>query len=208
MDGRREIKMICCWSSMEALRTRCFPMQQPRESYSTASYRRRLTRGGTPRHFESMLSRVAGVSKKAAVRALIHLLDQAREVQLSILERGEPEPKEETLFSRQTFRGALPEISKVRLENTRFAEYPSVRDRIVAFEGEKTNQNLHSLGEIWHLSEEKARDVAESLVEIGFFERRGDKASPVYWVPILYRPALNMVQGSAEPGMPHDPDES
>ena len=41
---------------------------------------------------------------------------------------------------------------------------------------------------------------------IGFFEQRGDKVSPAYWVPFLYQPALELVQGSADPGLA-DPDD-
>jgi hypothetical protein len=35
-------------------------------------------------------------------------------------------------------------------------------------------------------------------VDIGFFELRGTKQEPVYWVPFLYRDALNLVQGEAK----------
>ena len=36
------------------------------------------------------------------------------------------------------------------------------------------------------------------LAEIGFFQKKGPKEDPEYWVPFLYRPALEMVQGAAE----------
>jgi hypothetical protein len=163
--------------------------------------------GRNPKTFEWMSGRVADGIKKAAPRELIHLLEQAREVQLAMLERGDPEPENGILFSRQTFRDALPEVSRVRLEKTLFAEYPGLRENIAALEGEKTNQSLQTLGEIWHMTEDEAREVAEALVEIGFFERRGDNSSPAYWVPFLYRPALNLVQGSAEPGMGDSDDD-
>jgi hypothetical protein len=47
-------------------------------------------------------------------------------------------------------------------------------------------------------SEDKTREVVEELVRVGFFELRGTKAKPVYWVPFLYRDALNLVQGEAK----------
>jgi hypothetical protein len=40
--------------------------------------------------------------------------------------------------------------------------------------------------------------MAHELAEIGFFERRGERDAPEYWVPFLYRDALDMVQGTAE----------
>ncbi|MDP8992466.1 MAG: hypothetical protein M3N31_05340 [Actinomycetota bacterium] len=157
--------------------------------------------GRNPRTFEWMLGRVADGTKQAAPRELIHLLDQTRKVQLAMLERGEPEPDGEILFSRQAFREALPEVSRVRLEKTVYAEYPNLREQLAALQGEKTNQSLRSLATVWALSEEDARLIAEELVEVGFFERRGEKGKPSYWVPFLYRSALDMVQGSAEPDM-------
>jgi hypothetical protein len=45
---------------------------------------------------------------------------------------------------------------------------------------------------------DEARALAEQLVEVGFFERRGTKQDPAYWVPFLYRDALQMVQGEAK----------
>jgi hypothetical protein len=42
-----------------------------------------------------------------------------------------------------------------------------------------------------------ARSVASDLAEVGFFERRGTtREDPNYWVPFLYRDALNMIQGT------------
>jgi hypothetical protein len=157
--------------------------------------------GRNPKTFEWMLGRVADGSKKAAPRELIHLLAQTRDVQLGMLERGETEPAGDMLFSRLAFRDALPEVSRVRLEKTIYAEYANLRQPIAALQREKTNQSLRSLARVWDVHDEQARNIAEQLVEIGFFERRGDKDRPAYWVPFLYRTALEMVQGSAEPGM-------
>jgi hypothetical protein len=39
---------------------------------------------------------------------------------------------------------------------------------------------------------------AQQLIEVGFFEARGSKDKPTFWVPFLYRDALSMSQGSAE----------
>ena len=64
-------------------------------------------------------------------------------------------------------------------------------------DGEKTSQTPKTLSKIWKVSEEEALKIAKQLVEIGFFEPKGSKDAPKYWVPFLYRDALSMVQGTA-----------
>jgi hypothetical protein len=45
---------------------------------------------------------------------------------------------------------------------------------------------------------EEAQELGGKLVDIGFFEKRGSKEEPVFWIPFLYRDALRLVQGAAE----------
>lgn len=150
-----------------------------------------------PSSLDWMLSRVADGSKEYVPRELIHLLSEARRVQLERLEIGHDEPEKEMLFDRGTFREALPEVSRVRLERTIYTEYPETKPWLEALEREKTQQFTDTLATIWGVKEETALERAERLVEVGFFERRGPKRFPSFWVPFLYRPALEMSQGSA-----------
>jgi hypothetical protein len=154
--------------------------------------------GRNPRTFQWLLGRAQDGTKTVAPRELIHLLSQAKAEQLKMLDRGEREPQDKMIFSRQALREALPEVSRVRLEQTIYAEYPEVKEHLEALRREKTNQTLESLSEIWSVSVEEAQTLAAHLVEIGFFEPRGYKGNPSYWVPFLYRPALEMSQGTAE----------
>jgi hypothetical protein len=154
--------------------------------------------GRNPKTFEWILGRVKDGLGVVAPREVIHLLTLARDRQLAALERGEPSPPDNALFSRAAFRDALPEVSRVRLEKTIYAEYPDLKPYISALEGQKTNQSLQTLSELWRLDFDGTRRTAAALVEIGFFESRGSKEDPDYWVPFLYRPALEMVQGTAE----------
>jgi hypothetical protein len=48
------------------------------------------------------------------------------------------------------------------------------------------------------LSVDEAIRRARGLVDIGFFEQRGERNEPVFWVPLLYRDALDLVQGAAD----------
>ncbi|MFD7566252.1 P-loop ATPase, Sll1717 family [Streptomyces tendae] len=148
--------------------------------------------------FDWCLTRTQDGTKRTAPRELIHLLTEARRVQLKRLEVGEPEPDGEHLFDPSALKDALPSVSEVRLDRTLYAEYPDVRHHLELLEAQKTNHSVQSLSSIWQESEERTKQICTRLVEIGFFEKRGEPPSLQYWVPFLYRPALHLVQGSAE----------
>lgn len=145
-----------------------------------------------------MLSRTADGTGQTAPRELIHLLSSARDVQLKRLELGNPEPPNGNLFERTVLKEAMPEVSKVRFEQTLCAEYPQYALLLRRLEHEKTEQTPDTLAKIWSMSREEALAFAEKLVEIGFFEPSGTKEQPSFWIPFLYRDALSMVQGAAE----------
>jgi hypothetical protein len=147
--------------------------------------------------FEWMLSRTADGTKETAPRELIHLLSASRDVQLHTREVGGTEPPEENLFDRSSLKSALPQVSKARLHQTLFAEFPQLRQYLQKLDGEKTQQNPRSLAKIWKINEKEALEIADRLTDVGFFEKRGQKADPSFWVPFLYRDALSMSQGSA-----------
>lgn len=148
--------------------------------------------------FDWMLTRTADGTDKTAPRELIHLLSSARDQQLRQLEMGQPEPAGEALFDRNALKAALPEVSKVRYEQTLCAEHPTLKEMLSMLEGEKTQQTPATLAKIWRVPATEAHSRAEQLAEVGFFQRRGSKEQPVFWVPFLYRDALNLVQGPAE----------
>jgi hypothetical protein len=128
------------------------------------------------------------------------LLTAAKDVQLGKIEVGEKEPADERLFGGGAIKEALGEVSQVRLEQTLYAEYPELREYLEKMQGQKTEQQLETLGMVWGTDEARSRQVADALVEVGFFERRGTREQPAYWVPFLYRDALEMIQGKAEIG--------
>jgi hypothetical protein len=80
------------------------------------------------------------------------------------------------------------------LTQTLYAEHPDLRNAVEKLRGERTLQSVRTLATIWGESSETTDELAYSLVDVGFFESRGDE----YWVPFLYRDARNMVQGTAE----------
>jgi len=114
------------------------------------------------------------------------------------LEIGESEPDGNLLFARPSFKDALPEVSKVRLEQTLYAEYPAQKEWIEKLRGAKTLQTPDTLSVIWGSSPEEAIARASDLAAIGFFDARGTRQEPEYWIPFLYRDALDLVQGAAD----------
>lgn len=145
-----------------------------------------------------ILSRTADASKRTAPRELIHLLNEIRNEQLKLYEIGHSEPAGEQLFDRAAIRAALPAVSKIRYEQTLCAEHPALKLFLDKLDTEKTEQSPTSLSKLRKITSDKAVEIADQLVEAGFFERRGSKDAPTFWVPFLYRDALRMLQGSAD----------
>jgi hypothetical protein len=141
-----------------------------------------------------MMDRTSDGTQKTAPREVIHLLNTLRTRQVERFQLGQPEPVGDLLFEQATFKEALPEVSKVRLTQTLYAEYPALRIALEELRGEKTSQTASTLSGVWKIPLVEAQTRAEELIKIGFFERRG----AAYWVPFLYRDALELIQGSAE----------
>lgn len=147
-----------------------------------------------PETLDWCLSRTKDGTGQNAPRELIHLLSETRNTQLNRFETGQASPEGTAVFDRQAFKEALPAVSDARLRQTLYAEHPTLRPYIEKLEGQKTRQNAVSLAAIWEVPVSEAARVAEELVVIGFLEPRfGD-----FWVPFMYRPALDLVQGSAD----------
>ncbi|WP_454676251.1 P-loop ATPase, Sll1717 family [Achromobacter marplatensis] len=154
--------------------------------------------GKNPQTFNWIVSRTTDASGSSVPREVIHLLEVAKDLQISKLERGGNEPEGSQLFDRAVFKEALPTVSKVRYEQTLLAEYPDVQGYLQKLTGEKAEQSIGTLSLLWKTDDEQTSQIAKRLSDIGFFEIRGTKDEPSYWVPFIYRSALNLVQGKAE----------
>ena len=85
-----------------------------------------------------------------------------------------------------------------RYNQNLLAEHPDLKEILAKLNGEKTEQTVDSLTELWEMERDQAVALAQRLVEIGFFELRGSKDAQTFWVPFLFRDALSMSQGLAE----------
>jgi hypothetical protein len=148
--------------------------------------------------FDWVISRCADATGKTAPREIIHLLNSAREEEIKRLELGGSPPDKDALFDRSVFKPALAEVSGARLVQTIYAEYVDLKPCIERLEGEKTEQTIDSLAMLWNLPPMRASEIAGKLVGVGFFQVRGSRNRPTYWVPFLYRDALKMSQGLAD----------
>ncbi|HVI28857.1 P-loop ATPase, Sll1717 family [Hansschlegelia sp.] len=148
--------------------------------------------------FKWMVTRCADGKDNTAPRELIHLLNSIREQEIRRLERGGGYPAGEQLFDRSVFKAALPTVSAARLQTYMYAEYPAERPFLEKLDGQKTEQTPDSLSELWGVPRAEAIAKAAELVDLGFFQARGTRSEPTYWVPFLYRDALHLVQGRAE----------
>jgi len=184
LGGGRETA-IATTAAQQALFDAVFPKQVDAGS-------RKLTT------FDWALSRSADGKKVNAPRELIHLFSEVRDAQLHRLDTGEASIPQDSLFEAQTFREAWPVVSETRLMKTIYPEFPWLKEWLERLRGQRTHHSLDSLRAIWGVDLGEAEDRIKRLVDVGFFERRGPIQESTYWVPFLYRPALGLVQGSAE----------
>lgn len=153
--------------------------------------------GKNPDAFDWIVSRVQDGTKKSAPREIIHMLECLLASQIRKIEQGKPEPDAEILFDRTVFKESLSSVSEVRYRQTLCAEYPHLKDYTELLKNEKAEQKVDTLTRIWNVAPDKALSIADQLVAAGFFEARNDKNQPTYWVPFLYRDALDLIQGKA-----------
>ncbi len=151
-----------------------------------------------PSTLDWVLSRTTDASGRTAPREVIHLLSSIRETEIRRLERGESPAPGSHLFERSTFKQALPAVSQARLVQNLYAEYPDVVPFVQALANEKTEQTVESLAAAWSSDVSSVIEKAEKLVDLGFFEKRGSREQPTFWIPFLFRDALHLVQGLAE----------
>jgi hypothetical protein len=150
-----------------------------------------------PKTMDWLISRIKDGNNIVAPREIIHFLNESQQQQISRFQIGQDELEEDLLIGRNAFKSAMDTVSKVRLEQTLYAEYPDLKAYIQKLEGQKTEHSLQTLSSIWNLDTEQSTVIARKLSEIGFFEEKGDVHNPRFWIPFIYRNGLKLIQGSA-----------
>jgi hypothetical protein len=153
----------------------------------------KVNTGKNPPTLKWIISRTSDGSGKGNPREVIHLVDAARKKQIDLLQQGNKEPILEILIDRPAIIAALPLVSKVFYEQTLLAEDADLKRYLQAMDGQKATQRVASLALVWGVDTEEASNIARRLVDIGFFEAKGNELR----VPYILRPALNLIQGQA-----------
>jgi hypothetical protein len=148
--------------------------------------------------FKWLVTRCADGTGKTAPREMIHLLNCILEQEIKRLEQGGAPTPGDQLFDRSVFKLALPTVSDARLNQYLYAEYANQRPFVSKLDGQKAEQTPDSLSDLWGIDRGSVIAKAKELVDLGFFEERGTREHPTFWVPFLYRDALHLVQGRAE----------
>lgn len=130
-------------------------------------------------------------------RELIQLFSYAKAIEIRKLENGNDQIVEPNIISRYSLKEALYEVSKQRVVQTLYSEFPAAKDSIELLKGDKAEQNIQTLASRWQSNEEETLAKAKYLESIGFLELRGNPQSPQFKIPFLYRPYLGITQGMA-----------
>lgn len=169
----------------------------------------KVSTGKNPETFDWIVSRIADGKKISTPRDLVNFFNQLIAKQIEAIEKGNAIPQGDKLFDRSIFKHALSAVSETRYHQTLLAENPSLRDIIESLRAKKSEQNIETLAKLWddHVPQDQVQLFADRLCDIGFFERRTSAGVVTYWVPFLYRDALQMVQGKAFSDEPHGEEE-
>lgn len=147
--------------------------------------------------FDWIVNRIRDGLGNIAPRELIHFHNEILIKESGLKAIGARKNQAPNTFSRQSIKTAVSEVSKVKIEQNLFAEYPELKDSINKLDGKKAEHNAETLALIWECDRDEVKRLATELVNIGFFEQRPAKDEGIYKIPFIYRPYLNIVQGKA-----------
>jgi len=143
-------------------------------------------------------SRIRDAKDILAPREVIHLLNESKNIQIKRIEIGEEEPIEDQILDRFSIKEAIDSVSEVRLTQTIYAEYPSLKPFISKLNGQRTEQSFENLCSIWRVEEEEGNKILDEFIEIGLIKKISPQKGTRYKIPFLYRSCLNLVQGSSD----------
>ena len=145
--------------------------------------------------FSFVIQRTVDASDEPNPRNVITVLRLARQSQLRICDRDDPEyGLYGSLIGQDAMKAAMKELSSTRLEDTLFAEFHQLRPYVEKLKGRSFIYTREELASVLSLSlnEYQFSRLVEDLKYSGFMRESG---SGQLSVPILYRPALHLYSG-------------
>jgi hypothetical protein len=140
-----------------------------------------------------LLERTTDGTKGISPRNVLTFLRLARDKQLAICDVTDPDYNPNgALFSRQALTESWHELSRIRLADTLYAEFNSLRPHIERFEYGPQSMSESRIGSTVGLGAgtRELTELIKQLCYCGFMSRSSQQA---YEIADLYRPALSLV---------------
>jgi hypothetical protein len=150
-----------------------------------------------PNTVDWILSRTKDGKNINTPREIIQLLNKAKDIEISRLESGIDDLSDDLLLTRHSIKEALNSVSKQRTELTLYSEYSSLKNYIELLRSDKADHSIDTLTSKWSTEKTDTIKIIKKLCDIGFFEEKGTLPNVRYKIPFLYRPYLNIIQGTA-----------
>lgn len=147
--------------------------------------------------FDWIKNRVRDGLNNVAPREIIHFYNESISQEKMEQDIGNNSVEDPNIVSRMAIKNATLAVSKVRTEQTLFAEYAELKKYILKLEGQKAENTIETLAGIWGVNVDTTLSIANQLAEIGFFESRAAKTEGIYKIPFMYRYYLGISQGKA-----------
>lgn len=154
----------------------------------------KVDKGRAAEGFKWVVDRITDGNDIATPRDLLSVIDTARQYQIEQMEREALEIPEHKIFTEDTLRKSVRKVAKDNLETRIFAEYPDLREPILAFSSKKADHNDETLSQILGDAWES---ILPRLKRVGFLFRRTRKGVQVWTIPFFYSFALDVTRGAA-----------
>ncbi len=139
-----------------------------------------------------LISRIRDGNDVKPPRNLIDLINKSKDAQLRKARADEAILKP-PLFDSESIKRGQEAMSRDRVEDTLLAETGDWAKTINKFRDGKAEHNFVSISKLANVNDSQAKELIESLKEIGFLEEIGE----TYKIPMLYREGLDITQGKA-----------
>ena len=180
-----KVEVVSDYKNQEKLFNRIFPEQVERGEKK-------------PITMKWIIARTIDANGIIAPREIIHLIIELIDLQISNLKMGKDGTENENLFDRSLFKLAIERVSKVKIEQTLFAEYSDMKEYIQKFSEQRATNSVMSVSRILGKDENYSLEIINRLQEIGFLAKKEINNKTFYDIPFLFRPYLRSIQGTSE----------